>query len=63
MRSASARGSRGGASKPVTPCSTSSLIPPMSEAITGIPLAMASLIVTGLFSGHTEGTTRTSIWS
>ena len=63
MLSARARTSRGGTRRPVTPFSTSSLIPPMSDAITGMPLAMASLIVTGLFSGHTEGTMSTSICS
>ena len=56
---ASASGSAGGTSAPVTPSSTSSGLPPTSVAITGRPVAIASRIVFEMPSAR-DGSTKQS---
>ena len=55
IAAASAAGSPGGTRQPVTPCSTVSTGPPRSEAITGRPIACASITTRPNASGSRGG--------
>ncbi len=50
----------GGASRPLTPSSTTSSMPPAAAAMTGTPAAMASITVRPKGSGAVEACTMTS---
>ena len=57
---ASAAASPGGTSQPVSPCSTVSAAPPWAVAITGRPIACASIMTRPNASGSVEACTTTS---
>jgi len=60
IAAASAAASPGGTRQPVTPCSTVSTGPPRSEAISGLPIACASITTRPNASGCVDAWTTTS---